>query len=115
MTATRHHSSTDAKPKAKVPPPLSRLFFLLAGVSALIVFGILVAVRWDPGLSDFLFWLTAIWTVLVRFVDIERFGEKTQHIRAKARRAWLCYSVKLMLAAGFLYSLAKVVAHLSLI
>jgi phosphoglycerol transferase MdoB-like AlkP superfamily enzyme len=95
----------------KSPPRLLRLFFLLAGVSGLIGFGLLVAARWDPGLSDFLFWLTAIWIVLVRFVDMEHSGEQTQQIRAKARRAWLFFSVKSLLAAGLLYFLAKVLAH----
>ncbi len=98
-----------------VPARPSRLFFLWTGISGLVVFGLLVAVRWDHGLPDFLFWLTVIWSVLVRFVEIEDFGEATQPNRIKARRAWWGYSVKLSLAAGFLYTLARVVAHFELI
>jgi hypothetical protein len=115
MTITRHRTPAKPKPKGNAPPQLFRSFFLWVGVSALIVFAVLVAVSWDPGLADFLFWLIAIWMVFVRYVEILHAGKETQHVQPKALRGWRRYSIKLLLAAGFLYALAKMVANLHLI
>jgi hypothetical protein len=115
MTIIRHRIS--AKPKRKDDAPL-RFFHLLllwGGISALIVFAVLVALRWDPGFADLIFWLVAIWMVLVRYVEMEHIGKETQHIRPNALREWRRYSIKLLLAAGFLYGLARIVADLVLI
>jgi hypothetical protein len=115
MTIVRHRTPAKPKRKGDVPPRLSRLFVLWGGISALLVFAVLIVVRWDPGLADFLFWLTAIWMVFVRYVEIEHLDKKTEHIKPKALREWRRYSIKLLLAAGFLYALAKIVANLRLI
>jgi len=112
MTITRHRTPVKPKPKGNAPPRLFRSFFLWIGVSALIVFAVLIALRWDPGLADFLFWLVAIWIVLVRYVEIEGLDKKTPHSRTKMLGDWLRYSIKLLLAAGFLYALARIVANL---
>lgn len=115
MIITRHRTPVKPKPKGNAPPRLFRSFFLWVGVSALIVFAVLVAVSWDPGLADFLFWLIAIWMVFVRYVEIEHAGKETQHIQPKTLREWRRYSIKLLLAAGFLYLLAKILTHQDLI
>jgi hypothetical protein len=115
MKITRHRISAKSKRKGDVPPRLFRLFFLWSGISVLIVFAVLVASRWDPGLADFLFWLTAIWMVLIRYIEIGHIGKETQHIQPKALREWRRYSIKLLLATGFLYTLARIVANLGLI
>ena len=115
MTTTGHRISAKLKRNSAVPARLSRLFVFWGGVSALLVFAILIAVRWDPGLADFLFWLTVIWAVLVRSVEIENLDKKTPHIKPKALREWRHYSIKLLLAAGFLYALARIIASLRLI
>jgi len=115
MTITRPRTSAKPQPKAKVPHRLSRLSVLWGGISALLVFAVLIVVRWDPGLADFLFWLTAIWTVLVRYVEIEHLDKKTEHIKPRALREWRRYSIILLLASGFLYALARIVANLRLI
>jgi hypothetical protein len=114
MTITRHRISAKPERKGDVPPRFSRLFILCGGISALIVFAVLIAVRWDPGLADFLFWLAAIWIVLVRYIEIEHLDKKTEHIKPKALREWRRYSIKLLLAAGFLYTLARIIANLRL-
>jgi len=115
MTITGQQIPAKLKRKSDGPPRLSRLFVLGGVISALLVFAVLIVVRWDPGLADFLFWLTAIWAVLVRYVEIEHLDKKTEHIKPKALREWRGYSVKLLLAAGLLYALARIVAHQVLI
>jgi hypothetical protein len=115
MTITKHRIPAKPERKGDVPPWISRLFVLCGGISALLLFAVLIAVRWDPGLADFLFWLTAIWIVLIRYVEIENLDKKTPHIKPKALREWRRYSIKLLLAAGFLYTLAIIVANLGLI
>jgi len=112
MTITRHRTPVKPKPKGNVPPRLFRSFFLWVGVSALIVCAVLVAVSWDPGLADFLFWLIAIWMVFVRYVEIEHAAKEAQHVQPKTLREWRRYSIKLLLAAGILYALARIVANL---
>ena len=112
MTITRHRTPVKPKPKGNAPPRLFRSFFLWIGVSALIVCAVLVAVSWDPGLADFLFWLTAIWMVFVRYVEIEHLDKKAEHIKPKTLGEWRRYSIRLLVAAGFLYALARIVANL---
>jgi hypothetical protein len=93
-----------------MPPPLSRSFFLWGGIPALIVFSVLVAVGWDPGLADFLFWLTVIWIVLARYVESGgSSGEFPQQSRP-ALRAWRRFSVILIAIGAVLYALAKMAA-----
>ena len=115
MTIAKHRISAKLKRKDAVPSQLFRLFCLWGGISALVVFAVLIAVRWDPGLTDFLFWLIAMWMVLIRYVEIGPSGKETQHIRPKALREWHRYSIKLLLASGFLYVLARIVVNLRLI
>ena len=111
MTIIKNRTSAKTKRKGDVPPPLFRLFCFWGGLSALIILAVLIASRWDPGLADFLFWLVAIWMVLIRYVEIEHIGKEPQHIHPKvAVREWRLYSVKLLLAAGFLYALARIAA-----
>lgn len=115
MKITKHRISAKPKRKGDVPPRLSRLFFLWGGIFALIVFAVLVGSRWDPGLADFLFWLIAIWMVLIRYVEIWHFGTETQLVHPKPIRQWHRYSVRVLLVAGLLYALARIVAHRGLI
>lgn len=115
MTITQQRRSAKPKGKGDVPPRLFRMFCLWGGSSALIALAVLVASRWDPGLAAFLFWLIAFWIVLIRYVEIEHIGKETPHIRPKALREWHRFSLKLLLGAGLLYTLARIVAHRRLI
>lgn len=115
MTITRHRTPVKPKPRGNAPPRLFRSFFLWVGVSALFVFAVLVVLRWDPGLADFLFWLTTIWMIFIRYVEIGPIGKETQHIQPKALREWRRYCIILLLAAGFLYALARMVVNLHLV
>jgi hypothetical protein len=104
--------SAEPKRKGDAPPGLSRLFVLWGGILALLILAVLIVVRWDPGLADFLYWLTAIWIVFVRYVEIEHIDKKTPSIKPKALREWRRYSLKLLLAAGLLYTLARIIVNL---
>jgi len=78
----------------------------------LVVLAVLVAVRWDPGLADFLFWLTAVWIVLVRYMKSSSSDGQFQQPSRPALRKWLLFSAILVIAAASLYTLARIVASL---
>ena len=115
MTVPKHQTSAKHESKGAGLPDFIRLICLFGGISALIISAVFVAMRKAPGLVDFIFWLIAIWIVLVRFTDIKYFGGETKKIHPEVLRDWRRYSVKLLLAAGFLYLLAKILAHRDLI
>jgi len=106
MKITKHRISAKLKRKGVVPPRLFRLFFLSGGITALIVFAVLIAVRWDPGLADFLFWLAAIWIVLVRYVECGCSSGEFLRPTRPALWTWRRFSVILLIAAASLYALA---------
>jgi len=111
MTIPKHQTSAKPESKSNGLPEFIRPICLFGGISALIFSAVFVAMRKAPGLVDFIFWLIAIWIVLVRFVDIKYFGRETMKIHPEALRDWRHYSVKLLIAAGFLYLPAKILAH----
>jgi hypothetical protein len=115
VTIPKHQTSAKPESKGNGLPEFIRPIFLWGGISALIFSAVFVAMRKAPGLVDFIFWLIAIWIVLVRYVDIAYFGRETMKIHPEALRDWRRYSVKLLLAAGFLYLLAKILVHQDLI
>jgi hypothetical protein len=110
MKITKHRISAKPKRKGDVPPRLFRLFFLWGGIFALIVFAVLIAVRWDHGMADFLFWLTAIWISLVRYVESSCSGGEFLRPSRPALRKWRRFCVILVMAAVFLYALARIAA-----
>jgi hypothetical protein len=67
-------------------------------------------VRWDHGMADFLFWLTAIWISLVRYVESSCSGGEFLQPSRPALRKWLRFSAILVIAAVFLYALARIAA-----
>ena len=112
MAATKKRGSAKPKRKGDVPSRLSGLFFLWVGISALVVLAVLVAVRWDPGLADFLFWLAAVWIVLVRYMRSGSPDGPFQQPGRPAHRKWLRFSAILVIAAASLYALARIAASL---
>lgn len=113
MAATKKRGSAKPKRKGDVPSRLSGLFFLWGGISVLVVLAGLVAVRWDLGLADFLFWLTTIWIVLVRYMESSSLDGQFQQLSRPALRKWLRFSAILVVAAASLYALARIAASLS--
>ena len=113
MVAAKKRTSVKPKRKGDVPSRLSGLLFLWGGIPVLAVFAVLVAVRWDPGLADFLFWLTAIWIVLVRYMESSSSDGEFLQLSRTALRKWLRFSAILVMAAAILYALARSAASLS--
>jgi hypothetical protein len=113
MLATEKQKSAKPKRKGDVPSRLSGLFFLWGGISVLLVLAVLVAVRSDPGLGDFLFWPTTIWIVLVRYIETSSSDGEFLQLSRTALRKWLHFSAILVIAAGSLYPLARIAASLS--
>jgi len=112
MVATKKRKSAKPKRKGDVHSRLSGLFFLWGGISVLVVLAVLVAVRWDPGLADFLFWLTTIWIVLVRYMESSSSDGEFLQLSRPALRKWLHFSAILVIAAASLYALARIAASL---
>jgi hypothetical protein len=79
----------------------------------LALLAVLIAIRWDPGLADFLFWLTAIWIVLVRYMGSGASNGEFLPLSRPALRNWLRFSAILGIVAASLYALARIVASLS--
>jgi len=113
MVAAKKRRSAKPKRKGDVPSRLSGLFFQWGGISSLIVFAALIALRWDPGLADFLFWLTTTWIVLVRYMESSSLDGQFQQLSRPALRKWLRFSAILVIAAASLYALARIAASLS--
>jgi len=113
MKITKHRTPVKPKPRGNAPPRLFRSFFLWGGISALIVLAVLITVRWDHGLADFLFWLTAIWISLVRYVESSCSGGEFLQPSRPALRKWRRFCVILVMAAVFLFALAKIAASLN--
>lgn len=93
---------------------LLRLAWIFGG-SLLIFCVIFVAQRKAPILADIIFLLFTIGLVLIRFIDIRYFKGETADNRPATLKHWRRYSIGLLIAAGLLYSLAKIIAHLKLI
>jgi hypothetical protein len=112
MVATKKRNFAKPKRKGDVHPRLSGLFFLWGGISALIVFAVLIALRWDPGLADFLFWLTTVWIVLFRYMESSSSDGRFQQLSRLALRKWLLFSAILVIATASLYTLARIAASM---
>lgn len=113
MTIARHRITAKPQRKGNVPPRLFISFFLWGGIFALIVLAVLIAVRWDPGLAVFLFWLTAIWIALVRYVESSCSAGGFLQPSRPALRKWRRFCGILAIAAIFLYALAMIAASLN--
>ncbi len=112
MVATKTRRTAKPKRQGDVPSLLSSLYFLGGGISILAVLAVLVAVRWDPGLADFLFWLAAIWIALVRYMISSSSEGQFQQPSRPALRKWLLFSAIILMAAASLYALARMAASL---
>ena len=85
------------------------------GVS-LLVFGAIFIMQGNaPGLADIIFWLIALGLILARYVDIKYLKGETADNKPATLKHWRRYSVILLIAAGLLYLLAKILAPLNLL
>ncbi|OGD13051.1 MAG: hypothetical protein A2W20_02635 [Candidatus Aminicenantes bacterium RBG_16_66_30] len=94
---------------------LSRIYrgaWLYGGIPFLILSAVLIATRRAPGLADFIFWLAAIWIVIVRYVECGCSSGEFLRPTRPALRTWRRFSVILLIAAASLYALARIAASL---
>jgi len=85
------------------------------GVSLLVFGAIFIMQGKAPGLADIIFWLIALGLILARYVDIKYLKGETSDNQPATLKHWRRYSVILLLAAGLLYLLAKILAPLNLL
>ncbi len=85
------------------------------GVSLLVFGAIFIIQRKAPGLADAIFWLIALGLILARYVDIRYLKGETADNKPATLKHWRRYSVMMLIAAGLLYLLAKIIAPLNLL
>src|SRR5512140_2058006 len=84
------------------------------GVS-LLVFGTIFIIQGNnPGLADAIFWLITVGLILARYVDIRYLKGETADNKPATLKHWRRYAVILLIAAGLLYLLAKILVPLKL-
>jgi|PlaIllAssembly_1097288.scaffolds.fasta_scaffold554312_1 cytochrome c biogenesis protein CcdA len=84
--------------------------------ASLLVFGAIFIMQGNaPGLADMIFWLIAFALILARYVDIKYLKGETADNKPATLKHWRRYSVILLIAAGLLYLLAKILAPLNLL
>jgi len=84
--------------------------------ASLLVFGaIFIAQGTASGLSDMLFWLIALGLIIARYVDIRYLKGETADNKPATLQHWRRYSAILLIAAGSLYLLAKILIPLHLL
>jgi hypothetical protein len=85
------------------------------GVS-LLVFGAIFIIQGNaPGLADIIFWLIALGLISARYVDIRYLKGETADNKPATLKNWRRYSLILLIGAGLLYILAKILAPLNLL
>jgi hypothetical protein len=77
-----------------------RLLWFIAGHLALVVFALLVAQRGRFSFLDLGYWLTIVFILAVRWVDVTRFGGQTSQGEPATLRDWGRHLVLLTLTGG---------------
>lgn len=84
--------------------------------ASLLVFGaIFIAQGNAAGLADIVYWLIALGLIVARYVDIRYLKGETADNKPGTLKHWRRYSVILLIAAGLLYLLAKILVPLNLL
>jgi len=84
--------------------------------ASLLAFGAIFIIQGNaPGLADMIFWLLVLGLILARYVDIAYLKGETADNKPATLKHWRRYSVILLIGAGLLYLLAKVLAPLDLL
>lgn len=84
--------------------------------ASLLAFGAIFIIQGNaPGLADIVFWLMAFGLILTRYVDIRCLHGETADNKPATLKHWRRYSAILLMAAGLLYLLAKILAPLDLL
>ena len=84
--------------------------------ASLLVFGAIFIMQGNaPGLADVIFWLIALALILARYADIAYLKGETADNKPATLKHWHRYSIILLIGAGLLYLLAKILAPLNLL
>jgi hypothetical protein len=100
-------SACPVKPRPDVLTRAYRSAWRFGGIPFLVLCAVLIASGRLTGLADFLFWLAAGWTVLIRYVEAGCSQQDFLCPTRAARRAWRRFAVLLAAGAGALYAVAR--------
>jgi phosphoglycerol transferase MdoB-like AlkP superfamily enzyme len=114
MTTQDNQTPQQSNPDGCLPA-LFRLYWTTLGNAVLLFFAIFVAMRKSPYLTDALFWLSFFVLVAVRYIDIAYMKGQTSECEPATRKHWYRYSLSLFLIAAFMYVVARILAHFSLL
>jgi hypothetical protein len=87
-----------------------RLVWLAVGNAALLFLAVAIAQRRALLALDLTFWAIVVGLVVLRYIDITRFGGLTTDGKPASLQHWRRYLVLLLLVAGGLWALAHGVA-----
>jgi hypothetical protein len=95
-------------------PALVRLTWIFGGI-ALVYCAFYIAQRKGTVMTDLILLLMALGLIMVRFVDIRYLRGETLNNQPATLKHWGRYALKIVIAAGLLYALAKFVAQKNLL
>jgi len=114
MTITNQQVPTKPESSGGCLSILVRLTWIF-GASLLVFGAIFIAQGKAPGLADTIFLLITLGLILARYVDIRYLKGETADSHPATLKHWRRYSVMMLIIAGLLYLLAKIVAPLNLL
>ncbi len=88
---------------------LTRLAWLVGGGAALAILALLIARAGTFGSLDIAFWGTVVFMVVLRLIDITRYGGLTSNGEPATMQTWRRYLFRLLFIAGGLWGLAHIV------
>jgi hypothetical protein len=77
------------------------------GIPFIVLIAVIIAMRRDTAIAHFLYWLGAVWIVLVRYVEATASSDESLRPSRTAFRHWSRFSVILGAAAISLYVLVR--------
>jgi hypothetical protein len=84
--------------------------------ASLLVFGAIFIMQGKAsGLASVIYWLIALGLILARYIDIRYLKGETSDNKPATLKHWRRYSAVLLIAAGSLYLLAKILEPLNLL
>ncbi len=109
----RQQSEQKSESQRGCLPVLVRLAWIFGGI--LLVFcAVFIAQGKAPVLADLVLLVFTFVLILIRFVDIKFLHGETMDNKPATLKHWRRFSITVLIAAGLLYSLAKIIAHYKL-
>lgn len=116
MPATNPKPSTEPESESGrgCLPALVRLVWIFGGI-VLIYCALFIAQRKGGAIADLALLFLALGIILVRFIDIKYLKGETMDNQPATIKHWRRYALKILIAAGLLYALAKLIAQKNLL